>query len=70
MRIRELQRPQLACLTQIDYDRGMAFIATSEREPGRFETRRGAGDRGSGQRQWFDLTSSGTVVTLTYVRMA
>lgn len=38
MRIRELQRPQLARLTQIDYDRGMAFIATSEREPGRFET--------------------------------
>ena len=38
MRIRELQRPQLARLTQIDYDREMAFIATSEREPGRFET--------------------------------
>jgi acetyltransferase len=38
MRVRELQRPQLARLTQIDYDREMAFIATSEREPGRFET--------------------------------
>ncbi|HEY1438436.1 MAG TPA: bifunctional acetate--CoA ligase family protein/GNAT family N-acetyltransferase [Casimicrobiaceae bacterium] len=38
MRIRELQRPQLARLTQIDYDREMAFIATSEREPGHFET--------------------------------
>jgi acetyltransferase len=38
MRIRELQGPQLARLTQIDYDREMAFIATSEREPGRFET--------------------------------
>ena len=38
MRMRELQRPQLARLTQIDYDREMAFIATSEREPGRFET--------------------------------
>jgi acetyltransferase len=38
MRVRELQPPQLARLTQIDYDREMAFIATSEREPGRFET--------------------------------
>jgi acetyltransferase len=38
MRMRELQGPQLARLTQIDYDREMAFIATSEREPGRFET--------------------------------
>jgi acetyltransferase len=38
MRMRELQRPQLARLTQIDYDREMAFIATCEREPGRFET--------------------------------
>jgi acetyltransferase len=37
MRMRELQGPQLARLTQIDYDREMAFIATSEREPGRFE---------------------------------
>ena len=38
MRIRELPRSQLARLTQIDYDREMAFIATGEREPGRFET--------------------------------
>ena len=38
MQMRELQRPQLARLTQIDYDREMAFIATCEREPGRFET--------------------------------
>ena len=38
MRMRELQRPQLARLTQIDYDREMAFIATCERDPGRFET--------------------------------
>jgi acetyltransferase len=38
MRMRELQRSQLARLTQIDYDREMAFIATYEREPGRFET--------------------------------
>jgi acetyltransferase len=38
MRIRELQRSQLARLTQIDYDREMAFIAAGEREPGRFET--------------------------------
>jgi acetyltransferase len=38
IRIRELPRSQLARLTQIDYDREMAFIAVSEREPGRFET--------------------------------
>jgi acetyltransferase len=38
MRMRELQRSQLARLTQIDYDREMAFIATYERETGRFET--------------------------------
>jgi acetyltransferase len=38
MRIRELPPAQLARLTQIDYDREMAFIATCEREPGRFET--------------------------------
>jgi acetyltransferase len=38
MHMRELQRPQLARLTQIDYDREMAFIATCEREPGHFET--------------------------------
>jgi acetyltransferase len=38
MRVRELQRSQLARLTQIDYDREMAFIATRERDPGRFET--------------------------------
>ena len=38
MQMRELQRPQLARLTQIDYDREMAFIATCERDPGRFET--------------------------------
>jgi len=38
MRIRELPRSQLARLTQIDYDREMAFIAVGEREPGRFET--------------------------------
>ena len=36
--IRELQGSQLARLTQIDYDREMAFIAVSERDPGRFET--------------------------------
>ena len=36
--MRELQRSQLARLTQIDYDREMAFIATTEREPGRSET--------------------------------
>ncbi len=38
MPMRELQRSQLARLTQIDYDREMAFIATRECEPGRFET--------------------------------
>ena len=38
MQIRELQGSQLARLTQIDYDREMAFIAVSERDPGRFET--------------------------------
>jgi len=38
IRIRELPRSQLARLTQIDYDREMAFIAACEREPGRFET--------------------------------
>jgi acetyltransferase len=36
--MRELQRPQLARLTQVDYDREMAFIATCERDSGRFET--------------------------------
>ena len=36
--MRSLRPSQLARLTQIDYDREMAFIATSEREPGRFET--------------------------------
>lgn len=38
MRQREIRLSQLARLTQIDYDREMAFIATAEREPGRFET--------------------------------
>jgi len=38
MQMRELQLPQLARLTQIDYDREMAFIATGERSPGCFET--------------------------------
>ena len=38
MQIRELPPAQLARLTQIDYDREMAFIATCESEPGRFET--------------------------------
>lgn len=36
--VQEIQRSQLARLTQIDYDREIAFIATTEREPGRFET--------------------------------
>ncbi len=36
--LRELQGSQLARLTQIDYDREMAFIAVSEHGPGRFET--------------------------------
>jgi hypothetical protein len=35
MRMREVKRPQFARLTQIDYDREMAFMATCEREPGR-----------------------------------
>lgn len=38
MWLRELLPSQLARLTQIDYDREMAFIATSEREAGVFET--------------------------------
>ncbi len=38
MYMRELQRSQLARLTQIDYDREMAFIATRERENGGVET--------------------------------
>jgi acetyltransferase len=38
MPLRELRASQLARLTQIDYDREMAFIAIREREPGRFET--------------------------------
>jgi acetyltransferase len=38
IRLRELPHSQLARLTQIDYDREMAFIATHEREPGRFAT--------------------------------
>jgi acetyltransferase len=38
IRTRELPLSQLARLTQIDYDREMAFIAACEREPGRFET--------------------------------
>ena len=38
MPLRELHASQLARLTQIDYDREMALIATREREPGRFET--------------------------------
>jgi acetyltransferase len=36
--VRELPRSQLARLTQIDYDREMAFIATRERAPGEHET--------------------------------
>jgi acetyltransferase len=36
--IRELPPSQLSRLTQIDYDREMAFVAIAEREPGRFET--------------------------------
>ena len=49
MQMRELQRPQLARLTQIDYDREMAFIATCERDARSFrDTGRGAGDSGSG----------------------
>ena len=38
MRMRELKPSQLARLTQIDYDREMAFVAICEREPGCFET--------------------------------
>jgi acetyltransferase len=38
MSVRELQPSQLARLTQIDYDREMAFIATGEREGGGVET--------------------------------
>jgi acetyltransferase len=37
-RMRELQPSQLARLTQIDYDREMAFIATRRRVDGTFET--------------------------------
>ena len=37
-RMRELQPDQLARVTQIDYDREMAFIATRETTPGQFET--------------------------------
>ncbi|MDB5771554.1 MAG: family N-acetyltransferase [Burkholderia sp.] len=37
-RMRELQPSQLARLTQIDYDREMAFIATRKRADGSFET--------------------------------
>jgi ribosomal protein S18 acetylase RimI-like enzyme len=38
IRMRELQPAQLARLTQIDYDRDMAFIATRKRQDGQFET--------------------------------
>lgn len=38
IRMRELQPAQLARLTQIDYDRDMAFIATRKRADGQFET--------------------------------
>ena len=38
MWLRELHPSPLARLTQIDYDREMAFIATRERETGVFET--------------------------------
>ena len=38
MRVRELPRSQLARLTQIDYDREMAFIASAERPDGGVET--------------------------------
>jgi acetyltransferase len=37
-RMRELQPSQLARLTQVDYDREMAFIATRKRPDGSFET--------------------------------
>jgi acetyltransferase len=36
--MREIKPSQLARLTQIDYDREMAFVAICEREPGCFET--------------------------------
>jgi acetyltransferase len=36
--VREIPRSQLGRLTQIDYDREMEFIATTERVPGRPET--------------------------------
>ena len=50
MRMRELQPSQLARLTQIDYDREMAFIATSQRDDGRIRNAgRGAGHCRSGQ---------------------
>jgi acetyltransferase len=38
IRIREIQPSQLARLTQIDYDREMAFIATSKKADGQWET--------------------------------
>jgi acetyltransferase len=38
IRMRELLPSQLARLTQIDYDREMAFIATSKRQDGQWET--------------------------------
>ncbi len=38
IRMRELQPSQLARLTQIDYDREMAFIAAKTRQDGTFET--------------------------------
>jgi acetyltransferase len=38
VRMRELQVPQLARLTQIDYDREMAFIATRQNADGAWET--------------------------------
>lgn len=38
VRVRELSHSQLARMTQIDYDREMAFIATRKREDGRPET--------------------------------
>ncbi|MGZ5779537.1 MAG: bifunctional acetate--CoA ligase family protein/GNAT family N-acetyltransferase [Burkholderiaceae bacterium] len=38
IRMRELQPSQLARLTQIDYDREMAFIATSRKADGQWET--------------------------------